>query len=69
MKTQNTKLNFNKGSLVELNSNSLVEINGGSSPLCIAVSVAATAYMYYTYNETGTDAMVDVAVDAVKEQF
>ncbi len=42
MKTQNvnSKLKFDKNSLVELNDNQLNDVNGGSSPFCIGIIVS-----------------------------
>lgn len=39
MKTQNTKLVFNKKSISELNREELIDINGGTSPLCVGAAV------------------------------
>jgi len=41
MKTQNvnSKLKFDKNSLVELNDNQLKDVNGGSSPFCTGIIV------------------------------
>jgi hypothetical protein len=38
MKTQNTKLEFKRNSIVELNDNQLNDVNGGTSPLTITSS-------------------------------
>jgi len=42
MKTQNvnSKLKFDKNSLVELNDNQLQDVNGGSSPFCTGIIVS-----------------------------
>lgn len=39
MKTQKTKLIFNKKNITELNREELLDINGGSSNLCIGIGV------------------------------
>lgn len=40
MKTQNTKTQFNKQTILELDNNKLLDINGGSSPVCLPSIIA-----------------------------
>lgn len=48
MKTQNTKLKFNKSSLVELNDEQLQDINGGSTLSIIVALVVVPAIIAAT---------------------
>ena len=43
MKTQNTKLNFKKDSIIELNESTMLDIDGGTTPLCIGAGVSSGA--------------------------